>query len=244
MSKTHKPNTPPSETSTDSANPLDIHSEIAEARQSLVASPDDSRALDAHGHDPDEYFWIPISRPSARHDGWSPERQREFIEYLADSGSVTDAARMVHMTTQSAYRLRREPRGKQFAAAWDAAIGHAMRKLTDIAMDRAILGAEDRIIRKDGVHIYTKYKPSDRLLMFLLKAHHPQVYGDRHAVTPADERGGLDIAEALDRLIPIQPDDKAEYYTYGDKLPDPEADYDPEAYRNDPGDWRNYCDYE
>lgn len=57
-----------------------------------------------------------------RHDGWTPDRQRAFIEHLADSGCVSHAARAARMTTQSAYALRRRHSNSMFAYAWDAAI--------------------------------------------------------------------------------------------------------------------------
>jgi hypothetical protein len=38
-----------------------------------------------------------------RHDGWTPERQKAFIEALADTGSVSRAAAMANMTPESAY---------------------------------------------------------------------------------------------------------------------------------------------
>ena len=44
--------------------------------------------LDAHGFDPAEFKWVPVRR-KPRLDGWSPERQRLFIEVLADTGCVT-----------------------------------------------------------------------------------------------------------------------------------------------------------
>jgi hypothetical protein len=39
----------------------------------------------------------PVPRQYHRHDGWTPERQKAFIEALADTGSVTRAAAMVNM---------------------------------------------------------------------------------------------------------------------------------------------------
>ncbi|MCZ8171731.1 MAG: LysR family transcriptional regulator, partial [Brevundimonas sp.] len=41
-----------------------------------------------------------------RHDGWTPERQRAFIGALADTGSVSRAARHVNMSPEGAYYLR------------------------------------------------------------------------------------------------------------------------------------------
>lgn len=228
MHNIDKPNTPTAETLQ-----AGLHSDADTSQQALARNNSDSPQLDAHGHDPDDYIWIPVPRPgrksAARHDGWTPERQRDFIEHLADSGSVTEAAQVAGMTPQSAYRLRRSRKGKQFATAWEAAIGHAMRKLTDVALDRAILGAEDRIITKDGVHIYTKYKPSDRLLMFLLRAHQPHIYGDHHVARPVEDRSGLDISQALERLQPVPPE-KLPEYLHHDHSPE---DFDSEGYRND-----------
>jgi hypothetical protein len=43
----------------------------------------------------------------ARCDGWTGEKQRWFIEELADCGIVREAAARVGMTEQSAMRLRR-----------------------------------------------------------------------------------------------------------------------------------------
>ena len=42
----------------------------------------------------------------ARSDGWTPQKQREFIEALADTGVVREAAARGGMTQRSAWRLR------------------------------------------------------------------------------------------------------------------------------------------
>src|SRR3546814_15381884 len=70
--------------------------------------PEPIPALDAHGHDPAAYEWVPVLR-KRRKDGWSPDKQRAFIEVLADTGSVATAAQRVGMSESSAYRLRRSP---------------------------------------------------------------------------------------------------------------------------------------
>ena len=169
-----------------------------------------SNQLDAHGHDPDEYIWIPVPR-KRRHDGWSPEKQREFIETLADTGSVAGAVRAVGLSKQSAYALRRSKGAEGFAAAWDAAIGQASRMLADVAFDRAINGVEQRVIDKEGNHIYTHYKTNDRLLMFLLRSHQPQIYGRGvERVMPVAAQGEP-VADAIDKLLPVQPDDPGAY---------------------------------
>lgn len=71
-------------------------------------------------------------RAAHRHDGWTPERQLDFLEMLARTGSVTRSARAAGMSRESAHRLRlREPDGL-FAVAWDRALApgplRALRK--------------------------------------------------------------------------------------------------------------------
>src|SRR3546814_16236801 len=73
--------------------------------------------LSEHGFDPNDFEWLPVPR-QPRADGWSPDAQRRFIEALADTGSVTEAAREVRKSVQSCYRLRRAPGAEGFAAAW------------------------------------------------------------------------------------------------------------------------------
>ena len=85
----------------------------------------DVTPLDRHGHDPDEYDWVPVLR-KRRKDGWTPERQRAFIGALADTGVVSEAARSVGMSRQAAYRLR--ARAPQFAFLWDEAVKVALQQ--------------------------------------------------------------------------------------------------------------------
>lgn len=69
---------------------------------------------------------IPAFHPvpvGPRCDGWTPERQAQFIGCLAESRSVVAACRRVSMGRESAYRLRKRPGAAGFAAAWDAALG-------------------------------------------------------------------------------------------------------------------------
>ena len=65
-----------------------------------------------------------------RADGWAPERQAAFLGYLAETGSVGEAARKVGMARETAYRLRRKAGAESFAAAWDAITGAANAGMT------------------------------------------------------------------------------------------------------------------
>ncbi len=158
------------------------------------AAPPNSPDLDQHGHNPDDYDWVPVRR-KRRKDGWSPEKQRAFIGALADSGVVAEAARSVGMSDAAAYKLRRAPGAEAFAAAWDAALEAASRRLVDIAFDRAINGVDDVVLDREGNHVYTKRKYNDRLLMFLIRAHAPDRY--RHA--------NKDVRSADEVALPEQP---------------------------------------
>ena len=64
--------------------------------------------------------FTPVPRRNNRHDGWTPERQRAFIEALADTGSVTRAAAMVNMAQANCYTLRRADGAECFRGGWVA----------------------------------------------------------------------------------------------------------------------------
>ncbi len=108
-----------------------------------------------------------ITTRGPRSDGWTPERQRRFIEALADCGSVGEAAARAGMSKQSAYKLRRHPAAVDFRAGWDAAIADAWRRIEETAIERAISG-EIEIIERDGVQI-TRHRPcAPQLLVHML----------------------------------------------------------------------------
>ncbi len=164
--------------------------------------------IDANGFDPADYKWVPVRR-RPRADGWSEAKQRAFIEVLADTGQVDLAANEVGMSVQSAYTLRRSPGGEQFAAAWAAAIQQASFKLVEIAFDRAINGSDEPAFDHLGNRLRLRRKPSDQMLMFLLRAHQPERYRHahqnvRHPSEPLPPPV-LPVAEALATLEPIAP---------------------------------------
>ena len=103
--------------------------------------------------------------PSIRTGGWSAERQRIFIESLAETGSIHASAKSAGLSARSAYGLR--VRSAPFAAAWDAAQQLAVGRLSALAFDRAIHGRIEQVYR-DGELVGEKQVPSERLLMWLL----------------------------------------------------------------------------
>jgi hypothetical protein len=133
--------------------------------------------------------FTPVRR-RPRHDGWSARRQRDFIAALADTGSVTHAARRVGMSTEGAYMLRRAPGAEEFAAAWLAALDHGIRLLEDIALERAIHGTEVPVYCY-GKIIGTRTVYNDHLIMFMLRNR----AADRFAATASP--AGLRFHERL-----------------------------------------------
>lgn len=58
-----------------------------------------------------------------RADGWTVQRQAEFLVHLARTRSVAAAARGVGMARQSVYRLRSRTGAEGFARVWDLILG-------------------------------------------------------------------------------------------------------------------------
>jgi hypothetical protein len=76
---------------------------------------------------------VPLFAPvptRTRRDGWTVQRQADFLGMLAETGSVMGACEAVGMSRKSAYALRVRPDAESFAAAWDAALGAPVRKVT------------------------------------------------------------------------------------------------------------------
>ena len=114
-----------------------------------------------------------------RADGWTGERRAAFLDALWDGASITEAARVAGMTTQSARRLRL--RAPAFAVAWDEAQAFAVQTLADTAYDRAIHGTQRDIIQR-GKLVGQRTVHHDRLLLRLLAIRDPLTYA------PIDER--------------------------------------------------------
>lgn len=64
----------------------------------------------------------------ARRDGWTPERQRAFIDWLSKGLRPGRAAARVGMSRKSAYALRCRAGAEGFTAAWDAAFDMVRRR--------------------------------------------------------------------------------------------------------------------
>ncbi|MBX7526995.1 hypothetical protein [Qipengyuania vesicularis] len=124
--------------------------------------------------------FTPVPRKRNRHDGWTEDRQRRFIEALASTGSVMAAARAVNMSQEGAYHLRRQPGAESFRKAWQTALDLGVQRIEDVAMDRALNGVEVPVYSY-GQLVGTRTAYNDRLLMFMLRNRAPERFADGRA---------------------------------------------------------------
>jgi hypothetical protein len=125
--------------------------------------------------------FTPVPRKIPRHDGWTVERQQAFIAALADTGCVAIAARMVNMSGDGAYQLRRQPGAESFRAAWDAAQTLGLQPVKDEAFHRAMHGQLVPVFVA-GKLMGFRRKKNDRLLMFILRHYGQDAHGRRTTV--------------------------------------------------------------
>jgi hypothetical protein len=104
-------------------------------------------------------------------DDWKPT----FLKVLAEGSSVEMACRAAGTTRHTATKQRKAD--KEFADQWDQAMEAGTDILEQVAMHRA----------KDY---------SDQMLMFLLKARRPAIYGDRQRL----EHVRIDYTDAQQEL--------------------------------------------
>lgn len=111
----------------------------------------------------------------AREDGWTPKRQAQFIGYLAETGSVTEAARRVGISRMSAYRLRRGIEAESFAHAWDEVLAVVrgiqipVRKVTYGELYEWALGGPVTVHMRRGRFAGARQKPCDRAALKYLR---------------------------------------------------------------------------
>lgn len=91
------------------------------------------------GSDSSDFLFDPV-HVRYRHDGWTPQRQVDFIRALAACACIVEACRAVGMSPESAYNLRARSNADSFRAAWDAALDHCVGRVADSAVGRAVNG--------------------------------------------------------------------------------------------------------
>jgi hypothetical protein len=96
---------------------------------------------DAHGSAPPLLpAFTPVPRKHSVSHGWTPEKQRGFVEALAMTGSVRMATEAVGMSHCGVYKLRNARGAGSFVRAWDAAVSLGAARIRDVLFDHAIHG--------------------------------------------------------------------------------------------------------
>ncbi len=108
--------------------------------------------------------FMPGLRP--REGGWTEARTRTFLALLAQTGCVTDAARVAGVSRTTVNRSRKL--FAPFDRACVEALANALRGLEAVAYQRAVEGRETVVIR-DGREVERRIVPSDSLLAMLIK---------------------------------------------------------------------------
>ena len=106
-------------------------------------------------------------RNRQRVDGWSPERQRGFLERIAEGATVDEATASVGLSPRAAYSLRRRAAGAAFALGWDAAKLVARPIVAEALFCRAMVGQIERLTKPDG-DVIERHRFDNRLAMSLL----------------------------------------------------------------------------
>jgi hypothetical protein len=113
---------------------------------------------------------VPLQRH--RHDGWTPERQRAFIQVLTVTGQVSTACRAVGMSRKAAYKLLERPDAESFARAWQAALTEGRQRMLDQLMARTINGVTTIMVKAGGA-VEIGHGPDGRLMAGFLKSPPP-----------------------------------------------------------------------
>lgn len=117
--------------------------------------------------------FTPVPMQRRRHDGWTPERQRAFIEMLSVTGQIAEACRAVGISRKSAYKLLDRPGSESFAAAWGAALMSGQQRMLDQLMERAVGGVTTIVVKRGGA-VEIGHGPDGRLMAGFLKSPQPR----------------------------------------------------------------------
>lgn len=143
-----------------------------------------------------------------RHDGWNQQRVQRFLDTLAHTGCVKDAARVAGMSRVAAGRAQK--RFPLFAAACTDALDRSRQGLIAIAYQRAVEGRETIIIR-NGEEFQRKIEPSDAMLSLLIKqgdmAGRKQAHKDEDVLTFEEWKAGWIFKKYGGKWKPPSPDE-------------------------------------
>ena len=167
--------------------------------------------------DPPDGGGIPEFEPVPlryRQDGLTPQKQREYVEALADCGVARVAAARIGVSVQAVNRARRRADARGFNLACEAALRFCAGELRSVAWERAIEGT----VKRHYYHGELKSEEvvfDNRLLIYLLGKVESQLVPPKGAAAVAANWEGW--MEAIERGLPEPPKPKPEMFT-GDEV--------------------------
>lgn len=111
---------------------------------------------------------------SARHDGFTAEKRKRCLKVLAETGCISDAARVAGVSRNTVDRWRRKDAG--FSKLCEAAIDMASSHIETLAWERAVTGIKEPIWHC-GKLVGTRIKRSDAIFRMLLIGSNKKKYG-------------------------------------------------------------------
>ena len=111
------------------------------------------------------FYPVPVR---SRRDGWTVPKQTDFLGRLIETGSVLGACEAVGMSRNSAYKLRARPEAESFAAAWDAALGLPVRKVTVQDLEFVAFEGLIRLRFFRGRYVGSSQRPDSSALLRLI----------------------------------------------------------------------------
>lgn len=130
----------------------------------------------------------------------TPKKRRDwrtpFLAALRQAPNVSGAAKAAGIDRTIAYdTYRADP---AFAAAWDDAIEQSVDRAVKELYRRAIDGVEKPVTVAGEREVIREY--SDTLLIFLLKSHRREVYGDKVEHSGPKGRDLFPLADVVEAL--------------------------------------------
>jgi len=123
---------------------------------------------------------------------WTKAKEAKFLATLAETCNVTHAAAEAGVSTRGAYNRRKQDAA--FREAWLGAIGAAYQRLEMVLLERAFVGTEKIVRRRDGSEERMVEYPN-QLALTLLRLHRDT------AVEAATEVPPDDVEEIRERLL-------------------------------------------
>lgn len=129
---------------------------------------------------------------AANRNGWTTAKEGEFLSALEATCNVTAAAAVAGVSVSSAYRRRKAHAA--FRIGWHEAVGLAYQRLELALIERALVGTEKIVTRKDGSVERIREYPN-AIALTLLRMHR-----DTAAEATVDEEPD-DMDEVRERLL-------------------------------------------